>query len=111
MAPDGSQPRIVLPGVAAYSASKAGVAHLTRALAREWAKHGINVNALLPGYISTELNDEWLASESGQKIIGKTPRRRVMPEQSLDEALLFLASDNSQFVTGTDLLADDGQSI
>jgi NAD(P)-dependent dehydrogenase (short-subunit alcohol dehydrogenase family) len=103
--------RIVLPGVAAYSASKAGVAHLTRALAREWAKYGINVNALLPGYISTELNSEWLAGESGQKIIGKTPRRRVMPEQSLDEALLFLASDNSQFVTGTDLLADDGQSI
>jgi NAD(P)-dependent dehydrogenase (short-subunit alcohol dehydrogenase family) len=104
-------PRIVLPGVAAYSASKAGVAHLTRALAREWAKYGINVNALLPGYISTELNSEWLESESGQKIIGKTSRRRVMPEQSLDEALLFLASDNSQFVTGTDLLADDGQSI
>jgi NAD(P)-dependent dehydrogenase (short-subunit alcohol dehydrogenase family) len=103
--------RIVLPGVAAYSSSKAGVAHLTRALAREWAKYGINVNALLPGYIATELNEEWLAGESGQKIIGKTPRRRVMPEQSLDEALLFLASDNSQFVTGTDLLADDGQSI
>lgn len=103
--------RIVLPGVVAYSASKAGVAHLTRALAREWAKHGINVNALLPGYITTELNSAWLAGESGQKMIGKTPRRRVMPEQSLDEALLFLASDNSAFVTGTDLLADDGQSI
>jgi NAD(P)-dependent dehydrogenase (short-subunit alcohol dehydrogenase family) len=87
------------------------VAHLTRALAREWAKYGINVNALLPGYIATELNDEWLKGESGQKVIGKTPRRRVMGEQSLDEALLFLASDNSQFVTGTDLLVDDGQSI
>ena len=103
--------RIVLPGVAAYSASKAGVAHLTRALAREWARHGINVNALLPGYVSTELNSEWLAGESGQKAIGRTSRRRVMPEDSLDEALLFLASDNAAHVTGTDLLADDGQSI
>lgn len=103
--------RIVLPGVAAYCASKAAVSHLTRSLARDWAKHGINVNALSPGYVTTELTEDWLTSDYGQKFIGKMPRRRIMDADSLDEALLFLASDGSKFVTGTDVLVDDAQSI
>jgi NAD(P)-dependent dehydrogenase (short-subunit alcohol dehydrogenase family) len=103
--------RQVLPGVAAYCASKAAVAMLTRALAREWARHGLNVNALSPSYVATELNSDWLNSDSGQKMLARTARRRIMPAESLDEALLFLASDASVWVTGTDVVVDDGQSI
>jgi NAD(P)-dependent dehydrogenase (short-subunit alcohol dehydrogenase family) len=103
--------RIVLPGVAAYCASKAACAHLTRALAREWARYGLAVNALSPGYIATELVEDWLQSESGQKTIQKMPRRRIMEAEGLDEALLFLASDGAKFVTGTDVLVDDAQSM
>lgn len=103
--------RIVIPGVSAYNASKAACAHLTRSLAREWARYGINVNALSPGYVATELTEEWLNGEGGAKTIGKSPRRRVMDESSLDEALLFLCSDAAKFVTGTDVLVDDAQSM
>jgi NAD(P)-dependent dehydrogenase (short-subunit alcohol dehydrogenase family) len=103
--------RHVLPNVAAYCTSKAAVAHMTRALAREWARYGLNVNALSPGYVATELTEEWLAGEGGQKAIGKSPRRRIMDEKSLDEALLFLCSDGAKFVTGSDVLVDDAQSI
>ena len=103
--------RIVIPNVTAYNTSKAACAHLTRSLAREWARHGINVNALSPGYVATELTEEWLNGEGGAKTIGKSPRRRVMDEASLDEALLFLCSDAAKFVTGTDVLVDDAQSM
>lgn len=103
--------RHVIPNVAAYCASKAGCAHLTRALAREWARHGINVNALSPGYVATELTEDWLNGEGGQKMIGKFPRRRIMDPESLDEAILFLCSDGAKFVTGTDVLVDDAQSM
>jgi NAD(P)-dependent dehydrogenase (short-subunit alcohol dehydrogenase family) len=103
--------RIVIPNVTAYNTSKAACAHLTRSLAREWARYGINVNALSPGYVATELTEEWLNGEGGAKTIGKSPRRRIMDAESLDEALLFLCSDNSKFVTGTDVLVDDAQSM
>jgi NAD(P)-dependent dehydrogenase (short-subunit alcohol dehydrogenase family) len=103
--------RIVIPNVTAYNTSKAACAHLTRSLAREWARHGINVNALSPGYVATELTEEWLNGEGGAKTISKSPRRRVMDEASLDEALLFLCSDAAKFVTGTDVLVDDAQSL
>ena len=103
--------RTVLPNVAAYCASKAACAHLTRSLAREWARYGLNVNALSPGYVATELTEEWLNGEGGQKTIGKSPRRRIMPQESLDEAMLFLCSDGAKFVTGTDVLVDDAQSM
>ncbi|MBI1359654.1 MAG: glucose 1-dehydrogenase [Alphaproteobacteria bacterium] len=103
--------RHVIPNVAAYCASKAACAHLTRSLAREWARYGVNVNALSPGYVATELTEDWLNSEGGAKTLQKTPRRRIMDAESLDEAILFLCSDDSKFVTGTDLLVDDGQSM
>lgn len=103
--------RHVLPNVAAYCASKAACAHLTRSLAREWARYGLNVNALSPGYVATELTEEWLNGEGGQKTIGKSPRRRIMDPGSLDEAILFLCSDGAKFVTGADVLVDDAQSM
>ncbi len=103
--------RIVIPNVSAYNASKAACAHLTRSLAREWARYGINVNGLSPGYVETELTADWLHGDGGQKYLQKFPRRRVMDETSLDEALLFLCSDASRYVTGTDVLVDDAQSL
>lgn len=103
--------RIVIPNVSAYNASKAACAHLTRSLAREWARYGINVNALSPGYVATELTEEWLNGEGGAKTIGKSPRRRIMDAESLDESLLFLCCDGAKFVTGTDVLVDDSQSM
>jgi NAD(P)-dependent dehydrogenase (short-subunit alcohol dehydrogenase family) len=102
---------LVIPNVTAYNTSKAAVVHMTRSLAREWARYGINVNALSPGYVATELTEEWLAGEGGQKIIGKAPRRRVMDAESLDEAMLFLCSDGAKFVTGANVLVDDAQSL
>jgi NAD(P)-dependent dehydrogenase (short-subunit alcohol dehydrogenase family) len=101
----------VLPGLTAYCASKAAVAHMTKSLAREWARQNINVNAICPGYIETEINAEWLAEDGGQKMIQGFPRRRVMPIAALDEALLYFASPQSAHVTGAVLAVDDGQSL
>jgi NAD(P)-dependent dehydrogenase (short-subunit alcohol dehydrogenase family) len=103
--------RKALPGVAAYCATKAGVVMLGKALAREWANQGINVNSICPGYIATELNDEFLASESGQKLIQAFPRRRLMQEGDLDGVVLHLLSDASRAITGATFDVDDGQGL
>lgn len=101
----------VLPGVTAYCTSKAAVVMMTKSLAREWARQGINVNAICPGYIETEINSEWLAEEGGKKMVQGFPRRRVMPLNALDQALLYLAGPQAAYVTGTILAVDDGQSL
>jgi NAD(P)-dependent dehydrogenase (short-subunit alcohol dehydrogenase family) len=100
-----------LPGLAAYSVSKAGVIMLGKALAREWARQGINVNTICPGYVETEINADWLAEPGGQKMIGGFPRRRVMDETSLDAGLLYFASPAARFTTGAVLQVDDGQGL
>jgi NAD(P)-dependent dehydrogenase (short-subunit alcohol dehydrogenase family) len=99
------------PGLAAYSASKAGVVQLGRTLAREWMRKGININMISPGYIQTELNEEWFATEPGQKQISRFPRKRLMPQESLDGLLLYLCSDASEYVTGAEFIMDDGQTL
>lgn len=101
----------VLPGLPAYCASKAAVGMLTRELAREWARKGIAVNALCPGYIETDINAEWFASEGGKKQIGGFPRRRLMADDDLDAALLMLAGPGARAVTGSLITVDDGQSL
>jgi NAD(P)-dependent dehydrogenase (short-subunit alcohol dehydrogenase family) len=101
----------VLPGVAPYCISKAGVAMMTQCLAREWARKGINVNALCPGFIETELNDEWFASDKGKAQIATFPRKRLAQESDLDGMLLLLASDASRTITGSLLTVDDGQAL
>jgi NAD(P)-dependent dehydrogenase (short-subunit alcohol dehydrogenase family) len=101
----------VLPGVAAYCGTKAGVVMLGKALAREWANQGINVNSICPGFIATELNDEFLASDSGQKMIAGFPRRRLMHDGDLDALMLYLLSDMSRAVTGAAFNIDDGQGL
>lgn len=101
----------VEPGLALYSASKAAVLQMGKVLAREWARKGINVNSVLPGYIMTEINDQWLTTEGGSKMIMRFPRKRVMDIDSLDPVLLYLSSDASRFVTGVGFTIDDGQSL
>jgi len=101
----------VLPGLGLYCTSKAAVAMMTRSMAYEWARYGINVNALAPGFIETELNDTWFASDKGQAQIRGFPRRRLMEEQDLDGLLLLLASDAARAITGAVLTIDDGQSL
>lgn len=101
----------VEPGLAIYSASKAGVLQMGRVLAREWANRGINVNSVLPGYIVTGINRDWFATEGGQKQVQRFPRRRVMDIDSLDPVMLYLCSDAARFVTGSAFTIDDGQGL
>lgn len=101
----------VLPGLSAYCASKAAVAMLTRGLAREWARRGIAVNALAPGYIETAINDAWWPTEGGQKQLKGFPRRRLMDASDLDEAFLLMAGPAASAMTGTLITVDDGQSL
>ena len=97
-----------LPG---YVASKAGLIHLTRALALELARHRIRVNALVPGYIETDLNREFFASEPGQALIKRVPQRRLGKPEHLDAPLLLLASDASEYMTGSTLVIDGGHLV
>lgn len=99
------------PGEAAYAASKAGVAHLGRNLAREWVRTGVNVNVIQPGYIQTELSGDWFRSEQGKQQIEGFHRRRMQPIESLDPLVTYLASHASAAMTGAVITLDDGQSL
>ena len=101
----------VLPGLTAYCTSKAGLAMMTQCLAREWARSGINVNALCPGYIETELNSTWFKTDKGKEQIRSFPRRRLADASDLDGMFLLLASDASKAITGSILTVDDAQSL
>lgn len=98
-------------GTVAYSASKAAVTHMGKLLAREWVRTGPNVNLLSPGYIASELAGDWFETKAGKKHINTWPRRRMLDEDSLDATLLFLLSDASRNVTGSNFVIDDGQSL
>ena len=98
-------------GDAAYAASKAGVAHLARQLAREWVRQGINVNVIQPGYIRTELVGDWFDSEGGKAQIAGWHRRRLMEIDALDDLVLYLSCDASRYITGATFTVDDGQSL
>lgn len=101
----------VLPGLSAYCGSKAAVGMLTRSFAREWARQGIAVNALCPGYIETGINDFWWPTEGGQKQMKLFPRRRLMDAQDLDDAFMLLAGPSAAKITGSIITIDDGQSL
>ncbi len=101
----------VLPFLSVYCMSKAAVVMMTKSLAREWARNEINVTAICPGYIETELNSHWFQSEPGQKQVRRFPRKRLGEMDDLDGTLLLLASDAGRILTGTSITVDDGQSL
>ena len=101
----------VLPQIGAYCMSKAAVVQMTRAMALEWGRFGINVNALCPGYIDTEINHSHWQTEQGQKLISMLPRKRVGQPQDLDALIVMLASAQSHFVNGAVIAADDGFAV
>lgn len=98
-------------GVVSYAVSKAGVIQLTKALALEWARYGIRVNALAPGYIDTELNREFWKTDAGIALIKRIPQRRLGHLTDLDGPLLLLCSDASRYMTGSVIAVDGGHLI
>jgi len=101
----------VLPQIGVYCMSKAAVIQMTKAMAVEWGKFGINVNAICPGYIDTEINHHHWETEGGQKLIAMLPRKRVGQPADLDAVLMMLASNESHFVNGAVIAADDGFAV
>lgn len=98
----------VAGAVAPYAASKAAVVQLTRALALEFARHHIRVNAIAPGYILTDMNRDFFASSAGEAMIKRIPQRRLGNPEDLDGALLLLASEASRYITGSTIVVDGG---
>ncbi|MBL8350453.1 MAG: SDR family oxidoreductase [Burkholderiaceae bacterium] len=98
----------VLSQIGVYCMSKAAVIHMTRAMALEWGKFGINTNALCPGYIDTEINHQHWQTEAGRKLINLTPRKRVGRPEDLNSALMMLCANESHFINGAIVSADDG---
>jgi NAD(P)-dependent dehydrogenase (short-subunit alcohol dehydrogenase family) len=98
----------VLPQIGVYCMSKAGVVQMTKAMAVEWGRYGINVNAICPGYITTEINKDHFATEQGKKLLEMLPRKRTGKPEDLDGLLLLLAAEESHFINGAIITADDG---
>jgi NAD(P)-dependent dehydrogenase (short-subunit alcohol dehydrogenase family) len=103
--------QMVLRRLVAYTASKAAVIQLTKAMALELVRDDIRVNAIAPGYISTEMNSDFLTSEAGGKLLAKVPMGRAGEPCELDGALLLLASDLGSYMTGTVITVDGGSLL
>ena len=102
---------VPLKGEVMYCATKAAVARMGRNFAGEWLRSGINVNVIQPGFILTEMADDWFASAAGKAQIAGFPRKRLQPIGSLDHMVLHLCSDASSAMTGSVITIDDGQSL
>ena len=101
----------VLSQIGVYAMSKAAVVHMTKAMALEWGKFDINVNAICPGYIDTEINHHHWTTEQGRKLVELLPRKRVGTPQDLDTTLLMLCAKESRFINGAVIQADDGFGV
>lgn len=97
--------------LAPYAAAKAGLIHLTRVLALEWARHDIRVNAIAPGYVETDINRDFWATPGGQRLVARIPQRRIGAPQDLDGAMLLLVSDAGRFMTGSVVVVDGGHIV
>ncbi|MEQ9317142.1 MAG: glucose 1-dehydrogenase [Henriciella sp.] len=97
--------------IAAYAASKAAVEHFTRVMALELAHYNIRANAIAPGYFKTNINDEFLESEPGDKMRRRVPMKRFGEYKELSGALLLLASDAGSYMTGTTIVVDGGHLV
>jgi NAD(P)-dependent dehydrogenase (short-subunit alcohol dehydrogenase family) len=94
---------------APYAMAKAGLTMMTQCMAREWGRHGINSNAICPGYIRTEIAGDFWETEAGAKLVASLPRRRVGEPRDLDALLLLLCSgEAARFINGAAMVADDG---
>ena len=100
-----------LSQIGVYSMSKAAVIHMTRAMALEWGKYGINVNAICPGYIETEMNHRQWLTDAGKRLIDTLPRKRIGQPQDLDAVLMMLCANESHFINGAIIQADDGHAL
>jgi NAD(P)-dependent dehydrogenase (short-subunit alcohol dehydrogenase family) len=100
-----------LPQIGVYAMSKAAVVHMTKAMALEWGRFGINVNAICPGYIDTEINHHHWDTEQGRKLLQMLPRKRVGQPEWLDALIVMLASNESHFINGAVIAADDGFGV
>ena len=101
----------VLGQIGIYCMSKAAVIHMTKSMALEWGKYGINVNAICPGYIDTEINHHHWKTEQGRKLIDMLPRKRVGQPADLDSVLMMLVANQSHFINGAVIQADDGFAV
>lgn len=101
----------VAAGVAPYAISKAGLIQMTKALALEWARHGIRVNALAPGYVVTDINRDFFASDAGEALKKRIPMRRPGELDDLDGPLLLLCSDAGRYMTGAVVAVDGGHLV
>ncbi len=101
----------VLPQIGVYCMSKAAVVHMTKAMALEWGRYGINVNAICPGYIDTEMNHHHWSTEQGRKLVQMMPRKRIGNVADLDAVLVMLCAKESHFVNGAVIAADDGFAL
>jgi NAD(P)-dependent dehydrogenase (short-subunit alcohol dehydrogenase family) len=100
-----------LPQIGVYAMSKSAVVQMTKAMAMEWGRFEINVNALCPGYIDTEINHHHWTTDQGQKLVQMLPRKRVGKPEDLDALIVLLASRESHFVNGAVIAADDGFGV
>jgi len=101
----------VMPKIGVYAMSKAAVVQMTKAMALEWGRFGINVTAICPGFIDTDMNHLQWETEQGKKLIGMLPRRRVGTPADLDVVLMMLCANESHFVNGAVIQADDGFAL
>jgi len=101
----------VLGQIGVYCMSKAAVVHMTRAMALEWGKFGINVNAICPGYIDTEINHHHWQTDAGRRLIDMLPRKRIGTPADLDAVLMMLCANESGFINGAVIQADDGFAL
>ncbi|MAD63077.1 SDR family oxidoreductase [Haliea sp.] len=101
----------VQKGTGAYAAAKAGLSHLTRAMALEWARYNIRVNALAPGYFNTDISRDYLESPHGKELLRRIPQRRTGELDDLDGPIQLLATDLSRYMTGSVITVDGGLGL